>query len=147
VNTKRITEPTLLKPNDIVLLGENISFVFEGDNLEATVRGAVKRVPTKYPENSMPPIPFSSMEKQPVVPEPLFSSSVASPLAESGDQNPVPTRKKKLPMWAWIIIIAVIALVLLCLIPLWIIDLTNSWCNIFGKILHSINPTVCLPLP
>jgi pSer/pThr/pTyr-binding forkhead associated (FHA) protein len=147
VNTKRITEPTLLKNNDIVLLGENISFVFEGDSLEATIPGSVKRISTKQPAKSMPPIPSNRKEELPVVPEPIFPSPVASPSEEFGDQYPVPAPKKKLPTWAWIIIIGVIALLLLCLIPLWIIDLTNSWCNIFGNILHSINPTVCLPLP
>ena len=147
VNTKRITEPTLLKNNDVVLLGENISFVFEGDNLEATIPGVARRVPTKQSARAMPPLPSSGLEKRPVVPEPIFPSPVASPGEAIGDQIPVPAPKKKLPTWAWIIIIAVVALILLCLIPLWIIDLTNSWCNIFGNILHSINPTVCLPLP
>lgn len=147
VNTKRITEPTLLKNNDVVLLGENISFVFEADNLEATIPGGAKRVPTKQPARAMPPIPSNRIEKEAVVREPIFPSPVASPLAEIGDQIPVPESKKKLPTWAWIIIIGVIALILLCLVPIWIIDLTNSWCNIFGNILHSINPTVCLPLP
>ncbi len=147
VNTKRITEPTLLKNNDVVLLGENISFNFEGDNLEATIPGTAKRVPSKQGARAMPPIPSSGLEKRPAIPEPIFPSMVANPGEAIGDQISAPTPKKKLPTWAWIIIIAVIALILLCLIPIWIIDLTNSWCNIFGRILHSINPTVCLPLP
>ncbi len=142
VNTKRITEPTLLKNNDVVLLGENISFVFEGDNLDATIPGSAKRVPTKQPASSIPPIPSTGGAK-----EPIFPSPVAVQQAENDSQIPLPTTKRKLPTWAWVIIIAVIALLLLCVIPLWIIDLTNSWCNIFGGILHSINPTVCLPLP
>ncbi len=50
---------------------------------------------------------------------------------------------KKLPDWASITIIAIFFLVLFCLFPLIIIEVTNQWCNLFSGFFNAIKPGIC----
>lgn len=56
-------------------------------------------------------------------------------------QPPAPAKKKKGWLIALIIILGVI--LLFCVIPTILIDLTNSWCSWFPGILNSIQPGAC----
>jgi hypothetical protein len=50
---------------------------------------------------------------------------------------------KRLPTWVLVTIIALIFLVIFCLIPLMIVELTNQWCTLFSGFFNSIRPGLC----
>jgi hypothetical protein len=60
-------------------------------------------------------------------------------------EMPVPVPKKKVSRWVWVIIITILVILLVCVVPLIIIDATNSWCPLFGDIINSFRAGACLP--
>jgi pSer/pThr/pTyr-binding forkhead associated (FHA) protein len=50
---------------------------------------------------------------------------------------------KRLPTWALVTLIALLFVVIFCLIPLLIIELTNQWCTLFSGFFNSIRPGLC----
>jgi hypothetical protein len=84
----------------------------------------------------MPPPP------QPV--QPQYQQPQQPPMMNYSNQVPMsPAQRKKLPTWALILIIAVGAIIVLCVVPLVIVDATNSWCSLAGSIFNSMSPGVC----
>jgi hypothetical protein len=53
-------------------------------------------------------------------------------------------RIKNLPSWILVTIIALIFLIMLCLIPLLIIEVSNQWCNLFSGFFNAITPGICI---
>jgi hypothetical protein len=53
-------------------------------------------------------------------------------------------RIKSLPPWIVVTIIALIFLIMLCLIPLLIIEVSNQWCNLFSGFFNAITPGICI---
>ncbi len=59
---------------------------------------------------------------------------------EISDQKPVDHKKLT---WIVILLAALAFIVIFCVIPLTIIDLTNQWCNLFSGFFNSISPGAC----
>jgi hypothetical protein len=141
INNQRLTSPTPLKPGELIFLGENICLAFQSSFGEATIAAGGKRGETKVGFKIPPPLPKQKAGK------------VANPEIPSPDSNEPPriqdnqqiTPKKKISRWVWVVIIILLLILFVCIAPLFIIDATNSWCSIFGDILHGINPAVCIP--
>lgn len=51
---------------------------------------------------------------------------------------------RKIPNWAIISLIALLFLILFCLVPLFIIEVTNQWCTLFSGFFNAISPGVCM---
>jgi hypothetical protein len=81
------------------------------------------------------------------------------PLDDKNDQNPdssernigkngvrkkISERLKTLPPWIVVTIIALMFLIILCLIPLLIIEVSNQWCNLFSGFFNDITPGICI---
>jgi len=49
----------------------------------------------------------------------------------------------KFPTWAMILMIAIAFLIVFCLIPLVVIEVTDQWCNLFSGFFNAISPGVC----
>lgn len=52
-------------------------------------------------------------------------------------------RIKKLPPWMLVTLIAFFFLVIFCMIPIIVIDVTKQWCNLFPDFFNSITPGIC----
>jgi len=142
INNQRLTGPIPLKPGELIFLGENVCLAFQSRYNEATVAISGKKDATK-PAIPIPPPPVPSLAV-PSTPNMNFQPPEIEepPMPE---EMPAPTAKRKTPQWVWVVVILVLVILLLCIVPLFIIDATNSWCQIFGDILHGINPAVCIP--
>ena len=53
-------------------------------------------------------------------------------------------KTKSFPPWIVVAIIALIFLIMLCLIPLLIIEVSNQWCNLFSGFFNAITPGICI---
>jgi hypothetical protein len=52
-------------------------------------------------------------------------------------------RLQQLPAWMVVSIIAILFIILFCLIPFLLIDITNQWCNLFPGFFNSMSPGIC----
>jgi len=110
----RLSKPTLLVPNSKITIGERVqlSYVVEGGDPSETVVAPrhVPQPPVQPPAASIPPIPPAA-----IPPVPPASVPPAPPI-----------------LMVILIILAVI--LVFCVIPFILVDVTNNWCNLFGSI-------------
>jgi hypothetical protein len=143
INNQRLGSPVPLKAGELIFLGENICLAFQSAFSDATVAIHGKKGTTKpgFAVPLPPPVPTQKGTS------PLVGSFQPPEIRESSTPVEIPQTfsRKKISRWVWIVIIAILVVLLVCVVPLFIIDATNSWCNVFGDILHGINPAVCIP--
>ncbi len=62
---------------------------------------------------------------------------------EKTSQKSISERIKVLPSWLIVTLIALIFIVIFCVIPLIIIEVSNQWCNLFSGFFNAISPGIC----
>lgn len=153
VSGQRLIGPALLRPGDVILLGEHVTLLFEAVQLdpEATYVsvGAVPPQPAPvYQPPSPEPPPQVAVYRQPSPPPP--QSQYAAPVSEPVYAGQVPAgpvyeeaeRKKKFPIWVIVVIVLLVLLFCACL-ALVIIDSQNLWCTLFGWLFDILTPGAC----
>jgi len=75
---------------------------------------------------------------EPVKGEPSMDVDSKSP------KKTIIDKVKSLPPWIIVSLIALIFLVLFCVIPIIIIEVSNQWCNLFSGFFNAITPGICL---
>lgn len=128
VNGQRIIGPYILRPGEVITLGEHINLVFEVEQpeLDATIASAPVRVP-----------PMAQPAPQPVYtppvaanPQPVYRPA-PQPVPAPMYEEPLPTPERRFPTWAIILVIMLLALICVCGVVLWVIDSQNLWCDLF----------------
>jgi predicted component of type VI protein secretion system len=139
VNGQRLMGPYILRPGEVVTLGEHVNMVFEAvqSDPDATVASPAARgpvfdqpIPQPYQPAPMPPPPPQS--------QPAYAGQVPMPPEPETFEAP----KKKFP-WLIVIIVAILLIICVCVVALFIVDSTNSWCSLFGPILNLFIPGAC----
>lgn len=159
----RLAAPVTLHPCEVITLGERVIVQYEVIDLDMNATVAVLRpaaVPTQPPVSPMAPPPAPPVPAQPAAPVyppqqqqaiPSYSpppSQVApsyapvAPPRPTAQPVPPPVRKKKS---GWLVALLVVLGVLLvfCVIPWIIIEVTNSYCSLFPGIFNAVQPGVC----
>lgn len=137
VNGQRLTGPYVLRSGELINLGEHISLlydvaVFDPDATVASNTSGQYAPPTRQ---TVAPAPAPTPAKG-TTPQTGFSGQVPMSPQEGAS-------RKRLPTWAIVLIIAIIAIVVFCVLPVVIIDATNQWCNLFKDVFNGISPGVC----
>lgn len=154
VNSKRLTGPCKLNHGEAVGMGQNISFIYESDEPTNSEQATVAVASLDFDEGAtlVADQEIISLENDFIAPTPNIPSEFAqvpeennfnSPAFPSESQSPSSSqtpeksgknksgKKKKFPVW---ILIAIIALLLLCVVvgglALWYIDVNFLWCDI-----------------
>ena len=141
VNGQRLSGPYVLRSGELINLGEHISLLYDVAifDPDATVASAPAGSFAPATRQAVPaaatPAPAATPVKS-AAPAQSFSGQVPTPPEENAP-------KKHLPTWAIVVIIAVIAIVVFCVLPMIIIDATNQWCNLFKDVFNGISPGVC----
>lgn len=115
VNGQRLAGPVVLKPGDVISLGEQIVLMYDAIAADA---GATMAVPRRAVQQAAPPPPvYSSVPSTP------------PPAAASYGNPPPPAKKTNLTP----IIIGVGALLFICMCVgfFWWVDATYRWCVLF----------------
>lgn len=137
LNGRKILSPEKLKDGDLINLGETNVFEFSLEKIVATI-----------------PEPLVT-DEEPLVEKTkkgYFSKTKNETEFEDGEEEnqPKPDVTKlfknfsKLPTWAVILVIALGFIILFCIIPLFFIEITNQWCNLFSGFFNAISPGTCL---
>jgi pSer/pThr/pTyr-binding forkhead associated (FHA) protein len=114
VNGQRLAAPYVLKPGDVVSFGEQIVLAFESTDFDpaATVASARTMVQPQQSPVAPPPTPVGYAGQVP------------------GGYPPAQPVKKVNPL-PIIVIAGVVVFICVCVVALYIIDYTSSWCTIF----------------
>lgn len=167
VRGQRLSSAVVLTPGELITMGEKVNLKFEQVQVDPNATVAASR-PVAYQRPAAPVVPpapvytplaapvytpppaapvYTPPPAAPVyIPPPQPAAPVYAPVQPPAAsygvaQPPAPAKKKKGWLIALIIILGVI--LLFCVIPTILIDLTNSWCSWFPGILNNIQPGAC----
>lgn len=136
VNGKCIKKPLQLKDKDLITIGEKNVIEFNQQEIE--------QVETDFPATLADEEVQSEEKKQ-------VSHRISDREKKASDklENEKSDGKGKFgflsrfPTWAIVLLIAVGFLIVFCLIPFVIIEVTDQWCNLFSGFFNAISPGVC----
>lgn len=164
VNNQRISAPYVLRPGELIFLGEHVTLLFEAAEMgERTVPAPARiksappplQAPAPQPPAQQVPVPqpapqpaqpiYTPLPAQPIQPAGGFQRNDFAPTPEAPMMPPPPQQaKKKLPKWAIVLIIVAILIIIFCVLPLIIVDSLNLWCSGFLRnIMQAIGPGSC----
>jgi hypothetical protein len=137
LNGRKILSPEKLKNGDLINLGETNVFEF---SLE------------KETETSVEPLVTDDETLEEKTKKGFFSKVNTETEFDVTEEteHPKPEGAKllknlsKLPTWAVILVIALGFIILFCIIPLLVIEMTDQWCNLFSGFFNAISPGTCL---
>ncbi|MBA3075392.1 MAG: FHA domain-containing protein [Anaerolineae bacterium] len=150
---QRLTTPTLLKPGEVITLGEKIVLRYEVISTDPNATVVAQRgvssstqpgtAPVVPPVHAAPP---SAVRESVIAPPPerVTPPISAVPAYQAPNMQTPPTAapKKKSPVLV-IILILVGIVVLFCILPWIIIDATNSYCSLFPGIMNMLITNAC----
>ena len=137
LNGRKILAPEKLKDGDLINLGESNVFEF---SLEKEEKISVE-----------PAVIGDEMMEEKTKKGSFFKEKNETEFENTeGADQPKPESAKllknlsKLPTWAVVLVIALGFIILFCVIPLLIIEMTDQWCNLFSGFFNAISPGTCL---
>jgi hypothetical protein len=138
----RLSKPVSLQPDTKITIGERVqlSYIVESTDPSATViaprraEPVIQRPPVApMPPVQTPPAPPVQPSYIPPAPPVYQASSTPPPMAQPRSAAPVypgmPVKKKSKAGLILLVIVAI--LVVFCVLPFVIIELTDNWCNLF----------------
>jgi len=135
VNGKRARKKIRLQNKDLITIGERNVFEFNLDELLENQIGDFEPAQTEEPN--------------------LKEAVTEGRAIESEDENIEQNRNRKetkfskikflsrFPTWAIVLFIAIGFLIIFCLVPLVIIEMTDQWCNLFSGFFNAVSPGIC----
>lgn len=144
INGRRVTKTTRLRNGDLISLGEEN--VFEVTDIETPAfHNESGEIPSYASENTQESHDFSPLDQLPVKEKDDLKVQPPEKPGKSALTGGKPAANffATLPTWAVILFIAIGFIILFCLIPFVIIEVTNQWCNLFSGFFNAISPDVC----
>ncbi len=124
VNGQRLTSPTVLKPGDVVALGEQIVLIYESLSRDAGATMMSRGAPARPAATAVPsPAPVAPMPAAPMASAPAPAPQYGSAPMPAGPENP---RRNLLIYGA----IGALVLICLCVAALYYIDANYLWCSV-----------------
>lgn len=117
VNGQRLAGPVVLKPGDVVSLGEQIVLMYDAINMDP---GATMAAPRRSARVTPPPVAAQPAPQQQVY---------VNPAATPAYSTPAPAKKTN--MTPVFIGVAILLFLCMCISFFWWIDATYRWCTFF----------------
>jgi predicted component of type VI protein secretion system len=137
LNGRKISTSEKLKDGDLINLGETNVFEFSlAKEVESKVEPAFPN--EDNPEESVIKGFFSKRKSEPELENPLDEGEPRK------EKSNLFKSLSKLPTWVVVLLIALGFIILFCIIPLFFIEITNQWCNLFSGFFNAISPGTCL---
>lgn len=151
IRGQRLAAPVVLRPGETITIGEKVNLKYEVISADQSATVVIQRrsaegvqTPIPQPVASPMPQPVIAPPSQAMVPPPNQPVPIAPPPVGAPMQPPfapgmMPPLAKKKTKTLTIILILLAIIVVFCLIPIIILDVTKSWCAPFiGNILNFI---------
>jgi len=128
---ERLTGPHLLRSGEEIALGEHVTLVYEGTQIDpGATQIATNSVPARAPATVIEPAPGPAFSDPYPEEQPVYPDFFEPPPQEPVQVQPEPA-KKRFPTWAIVTIVAVLVLICACAAILEVIDANNLWCSLF----------------
>ena len=125
VNNQRLAAPAVLRPGDVIGLGDQVSLVFEAAGTAATVASPGRQAappPTTPSQPPAPPPPAYAPQTPAYTPPPAYANQPPPPYVEPSGE----TTQKKFPTALIIVLVVVLVLLCICVIAGFLIDSTMT---------------------
>jgi pSer/pThr/pTyr-binding forkhead associated (FHA) protein len=139
VNGKSLKKAQKLKHGDLVTMGEDSTFevVLKAEKSEEKpVDSSAKSEVNKKLKTKREKQRFGKID--PMTDNPI--EEVEEPVLEEKDTVKFLDRY---PKWAIILMIAIAFIIIFCVIPMVVIEVSDQWCNLFSGFFNSVSPGVC----
>jgi len=136
LNGKKLKKQIVIKNGDLISLGENhvLEFVVEKiDEVPETSQLDQEEPLEEVPQDEEKITKVEDSQKERASNKNSLKKKTSG--QKAGDQ--------KKPTWIVILLAALAFIVIFCVIPLIVIDVTDQWCNLFAGFFNSMNPGVC----
>lgn len=152
---QRVTSPTFLSTGTVITIGERVMIAYEIEVVDPSATVVVARraaAPEAAPAQVPPPPPAYPTPPASVPPTPPAMPVMPPPPAASAAEVPPPmmglepgTTPSKKPSKGLIALLIVLGVILVfCVIPWIIVEVTNSYCALFPGFFNAIQPGSCL---
>ena len=143
---KQLKKKVELKPGQPLTLGQDYVLTLEveqplpADEPQAAEEPVVDTQPEAVVE-AKPEVsePAKAVSEQP---KPAKAEKPSKPKKPKKEKQPRPAGKER-PKWVVILLAALVFIVVFCVIPLVVIEVTNQWCDLFAGFFNSMSPGVC----
>ncbi len=146
VNGQRLMGPYVLRPGEVIVFGEHITALYEGTQPDLGSTVAAARSPAQSnPPQASPPVydnPPAYSNNPPPPERPTFT-------VQQGYVGQVPdveeleeTPERRIPVWV-LVVGALLLLTCLCIGFFELVDVTRSWCWLFGWLINIFSPGLC----
>ena len=139
INGRKLKKPTMITNGDLISLGKNYVLEFLYEKID------------EISDSSQPDKSDQSMNNQ--VDEEVATGEKTQKKrflinkTKKKERKKITANKKtkdqKKPSWLVILITALAFIVVFCIIPLIVIEVTDQWCNLFAGFFNSMSPGVC----
>jgi pSer/pThr/pTyr-binding forkhead associated (FHA) protein len=137
---KRLSKKTMIKSGDVLRLGE-----------AHTVEVVIQQPAEVETEPEAEEVPVAAIVEPAKLDQPKPEAMPTTKAEASPPAKPLPrqkkgksgTLKKQHPTWIVILLAALAFLVIFCVIPLIVVEVTNQWCDLFAGFFNSMSPGVC----
>jgi len=170
---QRLSGPILLNPGEIITIGEKVMLKFEAAPIDPNATVAAFRRPSAETYTPAAPVsqPFIPQQpvsqpyipqqpvappyvapqpaapqyvpQQPVTPQYVQPQPIYTPVVTSHPVYQAPDAPKKKSGWLVALLVVVGILLIFCIIPWVLIEVTDSYCALFPGIFNSIQPGAC----
>ncbi|KAF0112130.1 MAG: hypothetical protein FD147_397 [Chloroflexi bacterium] len=147
IRGQRLAAPVLLRPGEIITIGEKVVLRFEvlvsDPNATVAVHRAASQATQPPHEPIAPRVPLAPPVTPPIAQAytPVQAVSAYPPVGVVPPVQPPVKKKQSSAVIALLIVVGI--LVVFCIIPWIIIEATNSYCALFPGIFNSIMAGAC----
>ena len=139
---KKVTKPTPLKNGNTIELGRSIVLEVVVEELGGIPE--VQEEKSSEKQEGTKEIKEASRKAKSEKVASIKKTEIEAGQAFEEKQTPSEEAEaRKTPTWLIILIIVLLFLLVFCVLPLFIIEWTNQWCNLFGPFFNQIQPGVC----
>lgn len=131
VSGQRLMGPYVLRPGEVIVIGEHITALYEGEQPELSATVAAGRAP-----GQVSPPAYSSGPPPGYTVTPGYAGQV--PTMEELEEP----AERRVPVWV-LVLGAFVLLTCLCIGFFVIVDATYSWCWLFGWLINLFSPGLC----
>jgi pSer/pThr/pTyr-binding forkhead associated (FHA) protein len=140
LNGKALKKAQKLKHGDLVTMGEEIPFKVVLEVEKPAEKSAESEVAQAEPHKK---VKIKKDKPKPVKTDPMTDNPIGEEGVNPAGEADTVKFLDKYPKWAVVLMIAIAFIIVFCVIPIVVIEVSDQWCNLFSGFFNSVSPGVC----